>query len=257
MADRPSFQQRQLAFAAHIRDPKNVPAPEGIEERRMAIYRELFFNNLRNLLGTTYPVVKKLSGDAGWRRLIRLFMKQHRAETPYFLQLPSEFLAFLQDEYELQDDDFPFLLELAHYEYMELALATSTDDNDLTDVDPDADLLDNIPVKSKLAWVFAYQFPVHRIDEEYTPDEPAEQPVYLAMYRRPDDSIGFMELNPVTAALLNAVENNVAQQSGRQLLEALAAQINYPDLKAFVEHGAQALIEMRDNDILTGARAAG
>jgi len=46
MPEKAPFQDKQYAFAAHLRDPDNVPAPEGIEERRMAVYRELFFNNL-------------------------------------------------------------------------------------------------------------------------------------------------------------------------------------------------------------------
>jgi hypothetical protein len=49
----PEFQQKQYAFAAHIRDPEQNPAPAGVEDRRMAIYRELFFNNLHNLIGST------------------------------------------------------------------------------------------------------------------------------------------------------------------------------------------------------------
>ena len=51
MADMPDFQRKQYEFAAHIRDPDRVPAPKGIEDRRMGVYRHLFFNNLRNLLG--------------------------------------------------------------------------------------------------------------------------------------------------------------------------------------------------------------
>jgi hypothetical protein len=118
MAERPKFQEQQYAFAAHIRDPKNVPAPEGIEDRRMAIYRELFFNNLQSLLANMFPVLKKLHSDRHWRHLIRKFMQRHQAKTPYFLELPAEFLAFLQNEYEPGPDDFPFLVELAHYEYI-------------------------------------------------------------------------------------------------------------------------------------------
>ena len=38
MAELPDYQQKQYAFAAHIRDPENIPPPEGIEDRRMAIY---------------------------------------------------------------------------------------------------------------------------------------------------------------------------------------------------------------------------
>ena len=187
MAELPEFKQKLYAFAGHIRDPENVPAPEGIEERRMAVYRELFFNNIRNLLATMFPVIRKLHSDDQWHAKIRAFMQHHRAETPYFLQLPQEFLAFLQNEYELQDDDYPFLLELAHYEYVELALSISEEVNDLDGVDPDGNLLQQVPVKSVLAWVYAYQFPVHRIKIDYTPAEPAEQPVFIAVYRRGDE----------------------------------------------------------------------
>ena len=93
MPEQSGFREKQYAFAAHLRDPENVAAPDGIEDRRLAIYRELFFNNLFNLLGTFYPVLRKIYNDAQWRHMIREFMKVHRAETPYFLKLPEEFLA--------------------------------------------------------------------------------------------------------------------------------------------------------------------
>jgi len=257
MPEHPDFQDKQYAFAAHIRDPQNVAAPEGIEDRRMAIYRKLFFNNLNNLLGTMFPVLRKIHSDDRWHRMIRQFLQYHQAETPYFLQLPQEFLGFLQDEYEPAQDDHPFLLELAHYEYVELALAVSTDENDLADVDPGGDLLATAPVKSVLAWAFAYHYPVHRISPEFLPTEPAEQPVYLAIYRGSNDKVRFLELNAVTAALLDAVDNNTDKKSGEELLRVLARTINYPDVDALIEHGAAALNEMRQLDILTGTRIAG
>ena len=257
MAERPKFQEQQYAFAAHIRDPQKAPAPEGIEDRRMAIYRELFFNNLKSLLSTMFPVLRKLHSDPHWSRLIRGFMQHHQAQTPYFLELPAEFLAFLQNEYEPGDDDFPFLVELAHYEYIELALSVSEESNDLEGVDPDGDLLAGVPVKSALAWAYAYQYPVHRISGEFLPDAPAEQPVYLAVYRDTEDKVGFLELNAVTAGLLNAIEENDADQSGEALLRKLAADIDYPDTDAFIAHGLAAMQEMRSLDILTGTRSAG
>ena len=257
MAERPEFQEKQYAFAAHIRDPQHVPAPEGVEDRRMAIYRELFFNNLRSLLSSTFPVLKKLHADDKWRRLIRQFMRKHQAQTPYFLELPAEFLNFLQNEYELEDDDFPFLVELAHYEYIELALSVSDESNDTENIDPDGDLLSGIPEKSALAWVYGYQYPVHRISKEFQPATPEDQPVYLAVYRGSDDKVGFLELNPVTAGLLHAIEENEAGKSGETLLRELAATINYPNVGAFIQHGTDTLQEMRTLEILTGTRTAG
>lgn len=255
MADLPDFQKKQLAFAAHIRDPDHVAAPAGVEDRRMAIYRELFFNNIRNLLSNMFPVLKKLHTTGKWEGMIRQFMRKHRAETPYFLQLPQEFLDFLQNEYKLQDDDFPFLIELAHYEYIELALSISEESNDLTGVDPAGDLLVNVPVKSTLTWVYAYQYPVHRISPDNLPTEPSDQPVCLAVYRRENDKVNFLELNPITARLLEAIEQNDKATSGEDLLRNLAIEINYPDVDALIQHGAAALEEMRQLEILTGTRS--
>jgi hypothetical protein len=96
MAEMPEFQRRQFAFAAHIREPDANPRPAEIEDRRMAIYRELFLNNLVSLLGSTFPVLKKLYARDDWRRLVRGFMARHRAHTPYFLEIPREFLTFLE-----------------------------------------------------------------------------------------------------------------------------------------------------------------
>ena len=256
MDERRDFQDIQYRFAAHIRDPQHVPAPEGIEDRRMAVYRDLFFNNLRSLLSSTFPVLKKLHEDDKFRRMVRRFMQKHQAKTPYFLQLPAEFLAFLQTEYEPEDDDFPFLVELAHYEYIELALSISEESNDMDGIDPQGDLLANVPVKSALTWVYAYQYPVHRISKEFLPEAPEEQPVYLAVYRRSDDKVGFMELNPVTAGLLNAIAENESQEIGEQLLRGLAADIGFPDVDSFIQHGLAAMEEMRSLEILIGTRCA-
>ena len=257
MVENRDFQDTQYAFAAHIRDPENTLAPPGIEDRRMAIYRSLFFNNLYNLLGTFFPVLRKISSDEQWRHLIREFMKIHRAKTPYFLELPQEFLDFLQNEYQPLDDDYPFLTELAHYEFVELALRVSPNENDLAGVDPNGDLLTGVPVKSVLSWAFAYHFPVHRISKDFLPTDPTEQPTYLAVYRGSDDKVRFLEMNPVTAALLDAIENNQAALSGDELLRQLATKIHYPNVDALISHGVDTFLEMRKLEILTGTQRAG
>ena len=252
MADRQSFQDKQYAFAAHIRDPRRNPPPAGVEDRRMAIYRELFFNNIRSLLSQTFPVLRKLHTGEKWDSLIRQFMALHESQTPYFLEIPQEFMKFLQDEYELKDDDLPFIVELAHYEWVELALSICEEQND-DEADPDGNLLEGIPVKSRLAWSFVYQYPVHRISENYLPTEPGERPSYLAVCRKSNDDMDFMELNPVTARLLEMIAAN-EESAGHELLEALAEEIDYPDKAAFVRHGKEAMEQMRDAEIIIGVK---
>lgn len=256
MAEAPEFQKKQLAFAAHIRDPQHADAPHGIEDRRMAIYRELFFNNISNLLGHTFPVIKKIHSKERWQRFIRQFMQKHRAATPYFLQLPEEFVGFLQEEYAPLDDDFPFLLELAHYEYAEVLASVSENEDDRSSVEADGDLLAGMPIKSSLVWVYAYQFPVHRISPEFLPEQPGEQPTFLAVYRNEQDKVRFLELNSMTAALLQAIGGNENDASGKELLQELAKATQFDDIDAFLKFGAEALAEMRSLGIILGAKAA-
>jgi len=252
VAEPVDFKEKQYAFAAHIRDPEHNPAPEKIEDRRMAVYRDLFFNNLFNLLSSTFPVLRKIHSKDAWRNLIRQFMIQHQAETPYFLEVPQEFLKFLREEYTGSDDDFPFLQELAHYEWIELELSVSTIENDLDDVDPDGDLLDQVPVKSRLAYVLAYQYPVHQISPNFLPKEPGEQTTYLTIFRKADDELGFMSLNPVTARLLQLLDENEERKSGREILTALATEMKFADPDLLVAHGHEAMLEMKQSEIILG-----
>lgn len=253
MAERPAFQRQQYAFAAHIRDPEHQPAPAGIEDRRMGIYRELFFNNLNKLLGKTFPVLRKVLGEEEWRALVRDFMVRHRAKTPYFLEISGEFVEFLAKSPPMIAEKLPFLAELAHYEWAELALSVSTDSDDLSAVDPAGDLLEGVPVKSVLAWPLSYRYPVHRISKNFQPAAPGAQLTCLAIYREPDDELGFMELNSMTTALLERTGDNPAGLSGRELLLGLAKDIGYTDAAGLVEHGRQAMEGLRASGILVGA----
>jgi hypothetical protein len=253
MAERPGFQEAQYRFASHIRDPDHCPAPAGLEDRRLAIYRELFFNNLQTLLGSSFPVLKKLHAREKWHALVREFMIRHRAHTPYFLEIPREFVEFLQHEHEATAADFPFLLELAHYEWVEVALSVTTAADDLSQVDPAGDFLAGVPVKSVLAWPLCYRFPVHRISADFLPQQPGQQPTWLLIHRKPDLTMGFIELSPLTSRLLERIGDNPAGRSGREILASLAEEIHY-DPVALQQHGLEAMLELRDAQVLLGTR---
>jgi hypothetical protein len=60
MPDQPDFIRRQLAFAAHLRDPSKIAGPEDVGDRRMAIYRDLVFKNVSSILSGSFPVVHRI-----------------------------------------------------------------------------------------------------------------------------------------------------------------------------------------------------
>ena len=243
----------QTAFAAHIRDPENQPAPADVEDRRMQIYRQLFFTNINKFLSSNFPVIRQLYQDDAWQQLVRDFYREHRCQTPLFPELPKEFLRYLQEHRKDRPGDPPFLLELAHYEWVELAL--SLDDNELDQIraDREGNLMNEVPVLSPLAWPLSYRYPVHRIRPGFEMDTPPEQATHLLVYRNREDKIRFMLLNDVTRLLLNKLLEDPGL-SGHELLAGIADDINHPQPSVVLEKGAQLLQELRDKDILLGTR---
>ncbi len=211
----------QLAFAEHLRNPESVPPPAGIEPRRLKIYQNLIYNNIEGFISGGFPVLRSLYSVAAWHALVRQFIDGHRCHTPYFLEISQEFLRFLLERHQPGPEDPPFIAELAHYEWAELALSVA--EGDLPPPVPGRDPLAAVPQLSPLAWVLAYRFPVHRIGADFRPTEPAD-PVYLAVYRDREDTVKFMVLNAATARLLELVRDNESS-SGAQLLQQLAAEL--------------------------------
>lgn len=243
----------QRDFAAHIRDPEGHPAPADVEDRRMAIYRRLFFNNVSSLLSSNFPVLRSLYDESRWAALVREFYAEHRCQTPLFPELAREFLRYLQDVRGTRQDDPPFLLELAHYEWVELAL--SLDECELGDVpaDPAGDLLQGRPVLSPLARTLSYRFPVHQIRPDFQPQQPPAEATHLLVYRARDDNVRFLRLNEATQELLQLMQSE-PDLSGAELLDRVARSIAHPDPQRVLEAGAGVLADLRARDALLGTR---
>jgi hypothetical protein len=250
-----SLLAQQDALAAYIRDPEHVPPPPGVEERRLKIYRELFFNNVDSLLAGNFPVIRRIFGDSGWRTLIRGFLRDHDCQTPLFTELGREFMRYLdaRAEDEAGHDDPPWLRELAHYEWVELALQISESRHDDIAHDPDGDLLAGRPLVSPLAWPLAYTWPVHRIGPDYRPETPPETPTLLMLRREADGTVSFHTLTPLSFRLLQRLDE-YPHLSGRAQLLALAAEAGAADPEAFADDGAAQLALFRQEGTLLGTR---
>ena len=194
-----SFQQTQLLFAKHLREPALYPAPADMEDRRMGIYRELIYNNIESLIATVFPVLRSILKDQHWHAIVRDFIHRHQCQTPYFLEISEEFLQYLVQERGLHEGDPAFLLELAHYEWIELALDVSEETIPAAGNLPD-DLMVARPIVSPLVANLSYQFPVHKVSPHFQPQTPT--PTQLLVYRNRADKVCFMEANMLTQRLL-------------------------------------------------------
>jgi hypothetical protein len=254
MTESPDRHATQAAFAAFLRDPASQPSPPGVELRRMAIYRELFFNNVRGLLSTAFPVLRRLHDDSRWDALVGDFFREHRARSPIFHRLAGEFVDWLTDVRGPRPGDLPFLAPLAHYEWVELVLATAEDPPAAALlVNPHGDLVEGVPRVSPLSWTLAYDWPVHRIGPDFQPAATDGTQTFLVVHRNRDDEVKFVEINAVTARLLTLAEESPSR-TGADLLMQIAEELQHADLDAVIAAGAEILDGLRERGIVLGTR---
>lgn len=246
-----SFKALQYQFAGHIRNPEQHQIIEGIEERRMKIYRDLFFNNVDGFLSNNFPVFKTLCAEQYWQDLVRDFLTKHHCHTPLFLEIGQEFMNYVAEHRQQCKDDLPFMQELLHYEWVELALDSAETENPSEGIDRFGNLLDGHPVQSPLAWSLSYHYPVHQIRPAFQPDSPGEVPTFLIVYRNSYDEVKFMETNGLTARLLYLLSENESM-SGRQALQAIAQELPQLSEQQVIDGGRETLENLRKKGILLG-----
>jgi uncharacterized protein len=244
----PEFQRYQFEFARHIRDPATHKRPAGVPARRMKVYTQLLYNNLESFLLACFPVLREVLGKRKWDKLVRAFFAGHRCHTPYFRQIPEEFLQYLQSRPEILADYPPFTLSLAHYEWVELDLSVSQREPEWARIDSKGDLLKGRPVLNPVLASLRYEWPVHRIGSKSRPTEREE--TFLLVYRAEDHDVRFLAINAATARLVALVETG--KKTGRQALRAIAREMRHPDPEAVVAHGAAQLETLREQGALLG-----
>ena len=257
MADAPgTLRAQQFAFARHLRDPARHAAPPGIEARRMAVYRELFRNNIAALLGGNFPVLRRTLGEDAWNALVDDFHARHRSRTPLFTEIGREFLRHLERRADEGAGDPPWTRELAHHEWIELALQIA--DDPLPPHRPLAAaaagaLLDGVPVLSPHARALAYRWPVHRIGPDFRPADPPPEPTLILARRDAAGEVRFSQLSPLAYRLLERLAGP-EPHSGRAHLRALAVEAGLPDPAALDADGGALLARMLAEGTLLGVR---
>ncbi|MBD9562649.1 DUF2063 domain-containing protein [Pseudomonas sp. PDM09] len=247
--DKPTLYQQQDILTRYLRDPDHCAPPAGMDVARVQVYRDLVFSNLSSLLSGTFPVLVKILGDGEWRSLVRIFLRDYRARTPKFGEIAQEFVEFLASEpLALSDGPWPpFMVELARYEWVEMALQQS-------EAEPlpasDAGLLLDRPLQvSPLAWPLAYAWPVQLVGPDYRPDSPPAQPTLLLVCRAEDWSVRFSELSPLAWRLLQRI-GEFTQLDGRAQLEGLAVEAGMVGSPEFIDSGLVLLQQMHREGVI-------
>ena len=77
---------------------------------------------------------------------------------------------------------------------------------------------------------------------------------FLIVYRNHDDEIGFLEINAVTARLIELIEREDGR-TGRELLTQIAEEIGHEDATTVIDAGRDILERLHRHDVILGTVA--
>jgi len=188
-----ALSQLQEALSQQIRGRLAYP---GLDEPRVALYRSLTLSNLHAVISPCFPILLSILPGSIWQDILENFLASHSVKNPLFHQLASEMVSFLQQNPVV---DYPFAAELAHYEWMELAVEISDSHMPALQEKPH-DVLQTCWGISSSARMLHYRFPVQTINLHAIPTD--ETPTFLIVYRIAE-SVHFMKITEFGFQLLN------------------------------------------------------
>ncbi|MDT8405856.1 MAG: putative DNA-binding domain-containing protein [Methylococcales bacterium] len=255
----PSLDDYQSAFTAYLRNPEqNQPKADFLPER-VDVYARLIINKISGNLKRCFPLTREFLGLDGWRALVRRFIDQHRCETPLYREIPDEFMAFLLDG---GAPELPaFVIDMAHYEWVELALETASPESIPAPDAYNAKLIEQRPILNPTLALLSYRYPVQMFSRTHPdwPDwlagirEPAAEPTLLAGVRGHDEQLHFVALNAMTQRLLAILTQS--ELTVIQALTQLAQELQYDSVEPLRGHAESLLENFLAQHIILGAQS--
>lgn len=244
----PVFQQLQRAQLAYLRRPLAEHLPPGFDGERLAVYVELLYNKFDESLSACFPVLHSILEPTRWRELLKDFIAEHRCLSPYYRQIPDEFVLYLQNERRRTDDPL-FLAELAHFEWIELVLSIAEAEPIAAASLTDEQLLTAPPIFTPIIRLLHYVWPVQQISRTFQADEPPPGGTDILGFRDADEQVRFIAINPATARLIQLLQSGL---SGYEALHVIGETLNPQEPSALIPFGAGILADLHRRRAIIG-----
>lgn len=242
------FQENQLAFTEYLRRTECDEKAEKQKPRRQEIYRDLVYKNINQCVADVFPITKNIIPETDWKIMIREFICAHRLQTPYFLEICQEFLAYIMYTRKTLPTHHPFALELAHFEWIQLAVDTAN-------VSFPEHQHNSAPTENSLWTVspltvgLTYSYPVHLIDECYLPKEPSAQQTYLLVYRNRNDDLKVLETDNISLRIIQLLQT-LENINHTQIFQLLSAELGDHEKEIISARILSILCVLAENEIV-------
>ena len=190
--------QYQQRFAQAIREGE---AADGLPQERLNVYIRLIRNNIHSFIDRCYTETLQYLDSGEWGRLKEGFIRDARAQTPYFQEIAGEFLQYCQS-LPLSDD----LLALMDFEHTQLLAEVAQTDSQASSADSD----DLVYTLSPAAFVRRYQYDVT--------DELQAAETAVLVWRDKEDDVMYQALDDFDALLLETLADTPTSLNGLQTM---------------------------------------
>ena len=178
-------------------------AVDGLPQDRLNVYIRLIRNNIHSFIDRCYTETPQYLDSGEWGRLKEGFVRDARAQTPYFQEIAGEFLQYCQS-LPLSDD----LLALMDFEHTQLLAEVAQTDSQ----PPPADSDDLAYTLSPAAFVRRYHYDVT--------DELQAIETAVLVWRDSEDDVMYQTLDDFDALLLETLADTPASLNGLQAMLA-------------------------------------
>lgn len=198
------------AGEAFDRDPEDFGARRGLAPRntaallrfkdRLLIYRQMVHSDLEDPLEESFPITRvALEAAEAWDRCVSDFISSRTVSTPHYRDIAPTFVGWLAES-RWGLERWPWLLELAHFEFVDRMVRLGPDPDPRQDLDADPTPCHRI-VLDGASQILSYRFAVHRSTEARP--VPEETPAWLLAYRDTEEGdCRILEITEATSALL-------------------------------------------------------
>ncbi len=185
--------EKNLVHWCKTGQPVRIP---GTRQKGLQQYRRLLRNNFNEVMKQAFPIARTVLPEAQWDRLIDDFMAAHPAATPQIWKLPREFYHFVKANGYGDRMALPFLNDLLHFEWIEIAVHTMPDQNRGISHQKGDPMKDRITVNPEHRLI-RLSYPVHLYAAGEV--EKHKGDYFVLTFRRKDFEVLFMDLPPLHA----------------------------------------------------------
>lgn len=219
-------------------------APAGVRR-----YRRLVVQRLRHTIRDFLPRTAARLGSRVFRDEVVAFLEAHASRTPYLRDLPNEFVAWALPRWRARAIAAPDLVDLAHYEALELAVLNDPRGGEAPT--GRALRLDAALVFDGSTRLARYDHAVHRLPRDPADRTPPQaEPTFLLAYRDAADGLQLQELSAWAHRLLGALRGGATVTAA--LHEVCDRRGNALDERQLAK-AAELLADLAQRGVLLGA----